>query len=157
LIRKSAPRANKRGFVLVRENDIDLIISEETIHQREDFTIDVIVDDLVNEGGRKDVFRTRFFNVPIINTHVDCALFLVDWEKIRNPVSESHQVNKSVFEKFLEFKLDSGHFTWVDQTMELSDKFRVWVCLNRMYHNVGVNTQHLFIAPGEDITKLFEK
>jgi hypothetical protein len=39
----------------------------------------------------------------------------------------------------------------------LPDGFSVRVCLNLMYHNVGVNTWHFFIAPGEYVTKLFEK
>ena len=101
--------------MLILENNIDLIISGKTIHQREDFSSITIVDILVDKGGRKVVFRTRFVNIPIINAHVDCALFLVDWDKIGNPVSERHQVNKAGFEKFLDFKLDSGRFTWVDR------------------------------------------
>jgi hypothetical protein len=143
--------------VLVHWNDIDLIISGENIHQREDFTSGTIVDDLVDERGRKVVFRTCFVNIPIINAHMDCALFLVNQDNIGNPVSESHWVNKVGFEKFHDFKLDSGRFTWVDRTKALPNGFRVWVCLNLMYHNVWVNTQHFFIAPGEEVTKLFEK
>jgi hypothetical protein len=73
--------------VLVCGYDIDLIISGETIHQREYFTSGTIVDDLVNEGGRKVVFRTSFINVPIINAHTDRTLFLVNQNKIGNPVS----------------------------------------------------------------------
>ena len=101
--------------MLVCGYDIYLIISIETIHQREYFTFGTIIDDLVNEGGRKVVFRTSFVNIPIINAHEDCALFLVDWDKIGNPISESHWVNKASFEKFLDFKLDSSFFTWVDR------------------------------------------
>jgi hypothetical protein len=124
---------------LVLGNNIDLIISRETIHQREDFTFGTIVDDLVDEGGRKVVFRTSFVNIPIINTHADCALLLVDWDEIENPISESHRVNKARFEKFLDFNLDSGRFTWVDRMKALLDGFSVWVCLDLIYHNVRVN------------------
>ena len=60
--------------MLVCRYNIDLIISEETIHQREYFTSSTIVDDLVNEGGRKFVFRTSFINVSIINADVDFLL-----------------------------------------------------------------------------------
>jgi hypothetical protein len=84
---ESAPRTNKSGLVLVRGYDIDLIISGETIHQREDLTSGKIVNDLVNEGGKKVVFRTSFVNFSIINAHADCALFLVNQNKIGNPVS----------------------------------------------------------------------
>jgi hypothetical protein len=102
--------------VLVCGTDIDLIISRETIHQREDFTSVTIVDDMVDEGGRKVFFRTCFVNIPIIKAHTDCALFLVDQDKIGNLVSESNWVNKANFENFLDFNLDSGRFTWVDRT-----------------------------------------
>jgi hypothetical protein len=113
-IGKSSPRTNESGFVLILRNNIDLIISGETIHQREDFTSSAIIDNLIDEGGRKVVFRTSFVNIPIINTYVDCALFLVNQDKIGNPVSEGHWVNKAGFEKFLDFKLNNSLFTWVN-------------------------------------------
>jgi hypothetical protein len=143
--------------VLVFRNNIDFIISGETIHQKEDFTFGTIIDNLVDEGGRKVVFRTCFINIPIINAHVDGALFLVNRDKIGNLVSEIHRVNKAGFEKFLDFKLDSGRFTWVNWMKVFPDGSSVWVCLDLMYHNVRVNTRYFFIAPGEDITKFFEK
>jgi hypothetical protein len=114
LIGKSASRKNKSSLMLIIGNNIDLIISRETIHQRKDFTSGTIVDNLIDEGGRKVVFRTSFVNIPIINAYVDCALFLVDWDKIGNPVSEGHRVNQVVCEKFLNFELDRSYFTWVD-------------------------------------------
>jgi hypothetical protein len=125
--------------VLVLGNNIDLIISRETIHQREDFTSNTIVNNLVDEGGRKFVLRTCFVNIPIINAHTNCAFFLVYRDKIGNPVSESHRVNKSIVEKFLNFKLDSSCFTWVDWMKALLDGLSVGVCLDLMYHNVRVN------------------
>jgi hypothetical protein len=143
--------------VLILRNNINLIIYEETIHQREDFSSSTIVDNLVDKGGRKVIFRTSFVNIPIIHAYADCALFLFYRDNIGNPVSEGHRVNKANFENFLDFKPDSNHFTWVNWTKALLDGFSVWVCLNFMYHNVRVDTQHFFISPGEDVTKLFEK
>ena len=109
--------------MLVLGSNVYLIIARETIHEREDFTSDTIINNLIDEGGRKVVFGTSFINIPIINAYVDCALFLVDRENIGNPVSESHWVNKVGFEKFLDFKLDSGRFMWVDRKKELLDGF----------------------------------
>jgi hypothetical protein len=143
--------------VLILGNNIDLIIPGETIHQREDFTSSVIVDNLIDEGGRKVVFRTSFVNIPIINAYVDCALFLIDQDKIGNPVSEGHHVNKANNENFLDFKLNRSCFSWVSWTKVLPDGFSIWVCLNLMYHNFRVDTWNFFIAPGEDVTKFFEK
>ena len=87
LVGKGTPRTNESSLVSIHGKNINLIIARETIHQREYFTPSTIVDDLVNKGGRKVVFRTSFVNVPIINAHTDHALFLVDWDKIGNPVS----------------------------------------------------------------------
>jgi hypothetical protein len=89
LIGERAPRTNERSFLLILRNNIDLIISGETIHQREDFASGAIIENMIDEGGRKVVFRTSFVNIPIINAYMDCALFLVDRDKIGNPVSES--------------------------------------------------------------------
>jgi hypothetical protein len=75
------------SVVLVGGYNIDLIISRETIHQREYFTPGTIIDDLVNEGAGEVVFKTRFVNIPIINAHADLILFLVKQNKIGNPVS----------------------------------------------------------------------
>jgi hypothetical protein len=113
-IGESAPRTNKSRLMLILGNNIDLIISIETIHQREDFTSGAIVDNLIDQGVRKVVLRTSFVDIPIINAYTDCALFLINWDKIGNLVSEGHRVNKAGFEKFLDFKLDSSRFMWVN-------------------------------------------
>jgi hypothetical protein len=157
LIGKSTPRTNKSSFMLILGNNVDLIIPEETIHEREDFTSGEIIDNLIDEGGKKVVFGTSFVDIPIINGYTNSTLFLVDWDKIGNLVSEGHRVNKDSFDNFLDFKLDSSHFTWVNWMKALPDRFSIGVCLYLMYNNVGVDTQHFFIAPGEDVTKLFEK
>jgi hypothetical protein len=126
--------------MLILGNNVDLIIPVEIVHQREDFTSATIVDNLIDEGGRKVVFETSFVDIPIINTYMNCALFLVDQDKIGNPVSEGHRVNKVSFKKFLDFKLDSNCFTWVNWTKVFPDRFSIGVCLDLMYHNVGVDT-----------------
>jgi hypothetical protein len=156
-IGKSTPRTNKRSLMLILRNNVDFIIPGETIHQREDFTSGAIVDNLINKRGMKVVFGTNFVDIPIINAYTNCALFLVDRDKIRNPVSESHRINKAGFKKFLDFKLDSSRFTWVNWMKAFLDEFSIGVCLDLMYHNVRVDTQHFFVAPGEDVMKLFEK
>jgi hypothetical protein len=76
LIGKSAPTTNKISLMLILRNNVDLIIPRETIHQREDFTSGVIVDNMIDEGGRKVVFGTRFVDIPIINAYTNCALFI---------------------------------------------------------------------------------
>ena len=143
--------------MLVLGRNVNLIIAGETIHEREDFTAGAVIDNLIDEGGRKVVFWTSFVDIPIINAYMNCELFLVDRDKIGNPVSESHRINKVDFKKFLDFELDSSRFTWVNWMKALPDRFSVGVCLDLMYHNVGVDTQHFFVDPGKDVMKLFEK
>jgi hypothetical protein len=156
-IGKSTPRTNKSGLMLILRNNVDLIIPGETVHKREDFTSGAIVDNLIDERGRKVVFGMGFVNIPIINTYTNCALSLVDQDKIGNLVSESHQINKAGFKNFLDFELNSSYFTWVNWMKALPDGFSVRVCIDLMYHNLRVDTQHLFVAPSKDVTKLFEK
>ena len=126
--------------MLILGNNVDLIIAGETIHEREDFTSGAVIDNLIDERGRKVVFWTSFIDIPIINTYMNRTLFLVNWDKIGNPVYESHRINKSGFQKFLDFELDSSRFTWVNWMKAFLNRFSVKVCLDLMYHNVGVDT-----------------
>ena len=80
-IGKSTPRKNKSGFMSVLRSDVNLIIAGETIHEREDFTSDAIIDNLIDERGRKVVFWTSFIDIPIINAYRNGDLFLVNWGK----------------------------------------------------------------------------
>jgi hypothetical protein len=156
-IGKITPRTNKSSIMLILGNNVDLIIPGETIHERDDFTSGTIVDNLIDEGGRKVVFGTSFVDIPIINAYMNGALFLVNRDKIGNPVCESHRLNKADFQKFLDFELDSSHFLWVNWMKALPDRFIVGVCLYLMYHNRRVNSWNFFVALGEDVTKFFEK
>jgi hypothetical protein len=100
LIGKSTPRTNKSSLMLILGNNVDLIIPGETIHEREYFTSGAIINNLIDEGGRKVVFGTSFVDIPIINAYTNCALFLVDRDKIGNPVYESHRIDKSALRSF---------------------------------------------------------
>ena len=105
ILKKIVPRTNKSSLMLILGNNVDLIILGETIHERENFTSGAVIDNLIDERGRKVVFWTSFVDIPIINTYMNGALFLVTWDKIGNPVYESHQINKVGFKKFLDFEL----------------------------------------------------
>ena len=96
-IGKSTPRTNKSSLMLILRSNVNLIIARETIHEREDFTSDAIIDNLIDEGGRKVVFQRSFVNIPIIKTYTNSASFLVNRDRIGNPVCKSHQINKADF------------------------------------------------------------
>jgi hypothetical protein len=83
--------------MLILGNYVDLIISGETIHEREDFTSDAVIDNLIDEGGRKVVLWKIFVDIPIVNAYMNRTLFLVNRDKIGNPVCESHRINKDGF------------------------------------------------------------
>ena len=74
-IGKITPRTNKRSLMLILENNVDLIIPRETIHEREYFTASVVIDNLIDEGGRKVVFGTSFVDIPITRI-VRCFLLI---------------------------------------------------------------------------------
>ena len=57
-ISEGAPREDEGGLVLIFRIDLDLIISEESIHKGEDFISSAIVQDLINEWHGIIVFRT---------------------------------------------------------------------------------------------------
>src|ERR1700722_16654553 len=63
---KSTPRTNESSFVLVLRSDVDLIIAGKSIHKRKDFAAGTVIDNLIDERGRKIVLGTSFVNIPII-------------------------------------------------------------------------------------------
>ena len=103
LICKSAPWADKCSFVLVSWEYIDLIISREAVHKREDFTASTIINDLVDEWCGIVVLGTSAIDIPIINAYSDSALFFSHGDNIRDPINERDRVNKPSFKKFFNF------------------------------------------------------
>ena len=57
-IGKGAPWGSKGSFVLVFLSDLDLIVSEKTVHEREDFMPRTRIDELVNKWRGEIVFGT---------------------------------------------------------------------------------------------------
>jgi hypothetical protein len=132
--------------VLIHGKNINLIIARETIHQGEDLTSGTFVNDLVNERGGIIFFRTRFIYIPIIYAHVNRSLFIIHWNKIGYPISQSHKIDKANFKNFFNFKLDSSRFTWMEWVKSLLNRFNVWICLNILHHDIRINTWHFLIT-----------
>jgi hypothetical protein len=156
-IGESTPRTNKRSFMLVLRSDINLIIAGESIHERKDFNVDTVIDDLVNKRGRKVILWTGFVNIQIMNTNTYTTTFLINRYRVGNPFCQSYGINKTGFEKFFNFEFDSCRFPWMDRMEALSDWFSSGVCLNFMENNSRFDTWHLFVTPCKDITKLFKQ
>jgi hypothetical protein len=143
--------------MLICRKNIDLIIAGETVHQGEYFTLGTVVNNLVNERGWIIVFGTSFVYIPIIYTNTDRALFLVNRNKIGHPINQSHRIDKASFKKFFNFKLNSSSFTWMYWVKSLSNGFSIWVSINLMHNNIRINTKHLFVTPGKNVTEFLKK
>jgi hypothetical protein len=77
-IGECTPWANECHFVLVFRFDLDLIISQKTIHERKGFTTDTFINDLVDEWCRKIIFWTCFVQITKFSTYTNRALFFID-------------------------------------------------------------------------------
>jgi hypothetical protein len=81
-IDECTPRTNECRFVLVLGFDLDLVIAQETIHERKGFTTSALINDLVDEWSWIIVFWTRLVQIMEIGTDTNCALFFIDWHRI---------------------------------------------------------------------------
>jgi hypothetical protein len=142
--------------MLILGSDINLVVAEKSIHKRKDLTTGTIIYDLVDKRGQKVVFQTSFVNVPIIDTNSYTPTFLIDWYRVRNPFCQSHGINKTGFKKFFNFEFNGCSFAWMDRTEALSYWFGTRVCFNLMHNDRWVDTWHLFVTPGKNITKFLE-
>jgi hypothetical protein len=156
-IGESTPRTNKRSFMLVLRSDVNLIIAGESIHERKYFIAGTVIDDLVEKRGWKVVLWTGFVNIPIINTNTYTTTFLINQYRVGNPFCQSYGINKTSFKKFFNFEFNGCRFTWMDRTEALPYWFSSKVHFYLMHDNSKVNTGHLFVTPGKDITKFLEQ
>jgi hypothetical protein len=62
-----------------------MVISRKTIHERKYFSPYVVIDDLVDEGRRVVVLRTRFVEISIVNANTDGPLFFSNQNKVGDP------------------------------------------------------------------------
>jgi hypothetical protein len=81
-VSESTPRTNESGFVLVLRSDVDLIIARKSIHERKDFVAGTVIDNLIDERGRKIVLRTSLVDIPIIYTNANTTTFFIDLHRV---------------------------------------------------------------------------
>ena len=85
MISEGSPWTNECHFVLALGQYVDLIVTGETIHEREYFATGAIIDNLIDKGSWIVVFGTRFVQIPIVDTHPDGSLFLCNGHDVRDP------------------------------------------------------------------------
>ena len=84
---EGSPRTNECRFVLVVGQYVDLVVTGETVHKREDFTTGTIIDNLIDEGSWIVVLWTCFVQIPIIDTHSNGSLFFRNGYDVGYPFS----------------------------------------------------------------------
>ena len=70
---------------MICRQDFNLVISRKSIHERKNYAPCAVIDDLVDEGHRVVVLRTRFVEVSIVNANTDGPLFFNNRNKVGDP------------------------------------------------------------------------
>jgi hypothetical protein len=76
------PRTNECRFVFVFGFDLDLIISQKTVHERKGFATSTFINDLVNEWCWKIIFGTCLVQIMEIGTYTNRALLFINRHRI---------------------------------------------------------------------------
>jgi len=92
-----------------------LIITREAIHEGEDFAVDIVIDDLVDEWGGIVVLGTNFIYIPVIYAYSNCSLFICDWYDIGHPFNQRDMINETCSQKFLHLNFNRCNFALMDK------------------------------------------
>ena len=72
------PQTNECRFVLVFEFDLDLIVSQKTIHERKGLTTYAFIDYLVNKWRGEIIFWVGLVQIMEVRTYANHTLFFID-------------------------------------------------------------------------------
>ena len=97
LIGEGAPRADESCFVLIFGLDLDLVISRESIHKREDLISRIVIQYLINEWHGIIVFKTCLIQISKISTDPYFSFLLIHCNWVRNPLYQRDRVYKADF------------------------------------------------------------
>ena len=84
-VTENAPLHDEGCLLHVLGCHLDLIITRESVHEGEYLMMCGIINQNINVGKQKVIFRACSVQVPIINTHYYLSIFLVHWHDISNP------------------------------------------------------------------------
>ena len=91
-----APWGCECHFVMVFFLDLDLVVSEKTVHKSEGLMSSACIDDLVDERCGEVVFGTRLIEIMKVCTNANGALFFIHGNKIRNPSFVCNGINEAI-------------------------------------------------------------
>lgn len=86
VIRKRTPWKNECSLMLVKREYFDLIVAREAIHKWENFSLGVIINNLVDERGWVFVLVKISINISIIDTYSDHILLIYHRNNVRDPI-----------------------------------------------------------------------
>jgi len=98
LICKDTPGTYKCGLVLVLGSDMDLIIPWETVHKRKNIATCTLINNFINERGRKVIFQACLAQIIKFHAYSNCAFLFVDGHKIRHPFRQLDWVDETILE-----------------------------------------------------------
>src|ERR1051325_3547865 len=101
LIAESAPLCNKSSLLHVFRSHFDLIVTGETIHKGENLMLSGVVNQNINMRKWEIVFRTRFVQISVINTHSYLAILLRYGYHICNPLRIEVTARKPALNYFM--------------------------------------------------------
>src|ERR1043165_649700 len=86
LVVESTPLCNKSSLLHVFRSHFDLIVTGETIHERENLMLGGVVNQNINVREWKIVFRTCFVYISVIHTHSYFTILLWYGHHVCNPL-----------------------------------------------------------------------
>ena len=75
--------------------NLDLVVSEKTIHEGKGLMSSACIDDLIDEGCWEVVFGTCPIEVAEVCANMNGTLFFIHRNRIRNPSSVGNGVNEA--------------------------------------------------------------
>jgi hypothetical protein len=90
---KHTPRKNKCFIFLVLRMDLDLIIARESIHKGKYLTSNTLVNNIINEGCREVVYKTRFIQICKLHGHMNSSLLFIHGNRVGYPFDNGSRVD----------------------------------------------------------------
>ena len=113
---EGTPRTNESSFMLVFWFYLNLIVSRETIHKRENFTSCSTIYNLIYKWCGIVFLRTGFIEVSKVCTNADSPLLLINRNRIGYPFCQSDGIDKTSLQQLFNLCIHSRHFARVNRS-----------------------------------------
>ena len=134
-IRKCAPWGCELHIIMVFFPDLDLVVAEKTVHEREGFMSDACIDDLVNERSGEVVFGTCPIEIVEVYANANGTLFFIHRNRIRNLSCVCNGINEASCAQLLYLGFHRSHFGWMDGPLLLANECHIRPCVDVVFHD----------------------